>query len=186
MADITEIGDVEKVWAEIGSHRIELIVVVKNTSPHKFVAIVLDGKVVGCSPDVPAESFYVLNELVFIDGKIKNVSGISPPVKQGMMQGIQLLVENKHLAGNAQLATLLKQNRSIVSPSKQGPDLIYEMWFFLGIMVPVCVVLIKVFYRDIYLVVKNVEIINMLIMIGIPFIPTTIFYLIALIFRRFW
>lgn len=46
---------------------------------------------------------------------------------------------------------------------------------FLGIMVPVCVVLIKVFYRDIYLVVKNVEIINMLIMIGIPFIPTTIF-----------
>lgn len=117
---------------------------------------------------------------------MRNFSGISAPVKQGLNENIQLLLENKHLAGNKQLATLLKQSGSIVSSRKEGPDLIYEMWFFLGIMVPVCVVLIKTFHREIFSAIKNVEIIDMLIMLGIPFIPTTLIYLVVLIFRRFW
>ncbi|EPJ5577346.1 hypothetical protein I5445_06325 [Citrobacter farmeri] len=185
MTDIAEMDNVERVGAELDSHRIEFLVV-KKTSHHKFVAILLDGRVVSFSPVIPADIYYELNERILIDGKMRNVSGISAPVKQGLNENIQLLLDNKHLAGNKQLATLLKQSGSIVSSRKEGPDLIYEMWFFLGIMVPVCVVLIKAFHREIFSAIKNVEIIDMLIMLGIPFIPTTLIYLVVLIFRRFW
>lgn len=42
MTDIAEMDNVERVGAELDSHRIEFLVV-KKTSHHKFVAILLDG-----------------------------------------------------------------------------------------------------------------------------------------------
>lgn len=178
--------DVESVSATVGTHHIRLNVVIKKSTHQKFVAFVVDGTLQGCSPGIPPEKFYVLHEWIIIDGQLKHIAGISPPVKHGLKQGIQILLENQHLAGNERITAMPGQNNRIVSARKERLDLVYEMWIFLSIMVPVCVVLVKVFFREIYSAIMNTEIIDLLTMLGIAFIPTTLFYLIALVFRRFW